>query len=205
MNNIFLPCRRRTLPLLAALATFTGCVTMQDEPTRQATQEREDVLLMQEQVRKIGGRMEGLELETQRLQTELTNLKAAQQHSSGAAADAQSLRTGLVDLDQRLRALEAAREKDKRELVDSLSRKIEQIMGGGPSGGGSGRKSGGRKSGGSGEADAGAGGTYVVKSGDTLSSIAAKHGVKTRALLDANGLKDVNHVRIGQKLVIPSS
>ena len=51
--------------------------------------------------------MEGLELETQRLQADIDSLKAAQQRSTGAAADLQTLRAGLGDLDQRLRALEA--------------------------------------------------------------------------------------------------
>ena len=46
---------------------------------------------------------------------------------------------------------------------------------------------------------------YVVKSGDTLSEIAQKHGVKTAAILEANGLKDANKLSIGQKLKIPGA
>jgi LysM repeat protein len=52
-------------------------------------------------------------------------------------------------------------------------------------------------------AAAGSGG-YVVKSGDSLSMIAAKHGVKTAALRAANNLSG-DKIRVGQKLTIPGS
>ena len=44
---------------------------------------------------------------------------------------------------------------------------------------------------------------YVVKSGDSLSKIAAAHGVKTKDLMAANNLTDANKIRAGQKLTIP--
>ncbi|MEI7899419.1 MAG: LysM peptidoglycan-binding domain-containing protein [bacterium] len=43
--------------------------------------------------------------------------------------------------------------------------------------------------------------TYVVKSGDSLSVIAHKHGIKTAALREANGLKS-DRISVGQKLKI---
>jgi LysM repeat protein len=46
---------------------------------------------------------------------------------------------------------------------------------------------------------------YVVKSGDALSKIAARYGVKTKELMAANQIKDANRIRIGQKLVIPGA
>lgn len=44
--------------------------------------------------------------------------------------------------------------------------------------------------------------TYVVKSGDCLSVIAARHGCKTAALRRANNLRG-DRIIVGQKLVIP--
>jgi LysM repeat protein len=44
---------------------------------------------------------------------------------------------------------------------------------------------------------------YVVKSGDSLSKIAAAHGVRTEELKELNQIADANKVRIGQKLVLP--
>ncbi len=50
-----------------------------------------------------------------------------------------------------------------------------------------------------------AGGTYVVKSGDTLGKIAAANHVRLAALMQANNMDEqsAKRLRIGQKLVIP--
>lgn len=45
-----------------------------------------------------------------------------------------------------------------------------------------------------------AGGNYVVKSGDTLSAIAAAHGKSWQQLAQANGLANPNVLKIGQNL-----
>jgi len=57
-----------------------------------------------------------------------------------------------------------------------------------------------------GAAGAAAAGEYVVKSGDTLGKIAAKHHVRLSALMKANNLteKDAKKLRVGKKLVIPA-
>lgn len=47
--------------------------------------------------------------------------------------------------------------------------------------------------------------TYRVKSGDTLSSIAAQFGISWEALAAANGLNSRSVLRIGQELVIPGA
>ncbi|HOW97844.1 MAG TPA: LysM peptidoglycan-binding domain-containing protein [Kiritimatiellia bacterium] len=49
----------------------------------------------------------------------------------------------------------------------------------------------------------GAGRTYEIQNGDSLSKIAARFGVSTRELADLNKIKDPNNIRIGQKLVLP--
>ena len=48
-----------------------------------------------------------------------------------------------------------------------------------------------------------AGNVYVVKSGDSLSKIAAAHGVKSAELKELNQIADANKIRIGQKLILP--
>ncbi len=45
--------------------------------------------------------------------------------------------------------------------------------------------------------------TYTVKSGDTVSGIAAKYKVSTQSVLDANKLKMNSIIYVGQKLTIP--
>ncbi len=49
------------------------------------------------------------------------------------------------------------------------------------------------------------GSTYVIQRGDTLSTIAARHGVTVSALIQANNLTNPNLIYAGQTLVIPGS
>lgn len=46
--------------------------------------------------------------------------------------------------------------------------------------------------------------TYTVKSGDTLSAIASRHGTTAAAIRAANGM-DSGVIRVGQKLVVPGA
>ncbi len=48
-----------------------------------------------------------------------------------------------------------------------------------------------------------ASGTHVVRSGETLSTIASRHGTTVGALVDANRLADPNRILVGQQLEIP--
>jgi nucleoid-associated protein YgaU len=46
--------------------------------------------------------------------------------------------------------------------------------------------------------------THTVKSGETLSKISARYGVKMTSIMQANQIKDKNKLRVGQKLKIPA-
>lgn len=46
---------------------------------------------------------------------------------------------------------------------------------------------------------------YVVQPGDTLNSIARAYGVSLQAIMTANNVLNVNHIEVGQRLVIPGS
>jgi LysM repeat protein len=48
-----------------------------------------------------------------------------------------------------------------------------------------------------------AGRTYTVKSGDSLSGIAARFGTTTRKLMNLNNIADANRIRIGQVIKLP--
>jgi len=45
--------------------------------------------------------------------------------------------------------------------------------------------------------------TYIVASGDTLTLIANRFGVKLEDLMSANGITDANQINVGQSLLIP--
>ena len=186
-------------PLLAC-AGLVGCVTTQEYQERMDARAQENQRLVQEQGSKLAGRLEALELDTAKLRSDVDALRTAQSRAASSAADAQSVRAALGNLEQRMHALEASREKDKQELVDALSKKISQIMGAPVSTGRPKASGGGKTSSGGGSTG---GGDYLVKSGDTLSGIASTYGVTVSALREANGIKKDNQLRAGQKLVIP--
>ena len=50
-----------------------------------------------------------------------------------------------------------------------------------------------------------ASGTHVVRSGETLDSIARGHGTSVRALVEANGIRNPNLIIAGQELTIPGA
>jgi LysM repeat protein len=47
--------------------------------------------------------------------------------------------------------------------------------------------------------------TVTVRAGDTLSSIASRNGTSVTALARANGIRDLNLVRIGMRLTVPGA
>jgi LysM repeat protein len=47
--------------------------------------------------------------------------------------------------------------------------------------------------------------TYIVRQGDTLSAIARRAGVSVRALAQSNGIRNINRIHIGQRLIIPGA
>lgn len=49
------------------------------------------------------------------------------------------------------------------------------------------------------------GGVYIVQRGDTLDSIARRHGTTAKSIAALNGLRSRNHIKAGQRLVLPGS
>lgn len=43
---------------------------------------------------------------------------------------------------------------------------------------------------------------YIVKSGDTLSEIAARHGISVEALAEVNNIGDEDAIQVGQRLIV---
>ncbi len=174
------------------LISATGCVTYQDQRTRQAMQEREDLLLVQEDIRRLAGRIEGMELELERLHREQANQRAEQ--ARWADTQMQGTETRLTALERRIQEVDRARERDKKEIVERLSQTIEQLMR---------NQQAARQTAQPRATHSGYGYEHVVGTGETLSHIAQAYGVTTRVIIEANNLKDPDRLRVGQKLFIP--
>lgn len=176
-----------------AVLGLAGCMTY-EETSRQAMAGREDYLLVQEEMRRLSGRLEAVELEISRLQAHLDTLRASQGQSADAAA--RMLQVRIEELESRLRALDAARERDKQEIVDVLSKKVAQLVTSPPSAGAAKKQNTPRRSGPQ------TGYEHEVKAGESLSAIAAAYGVSIKVIMEDNDLKDPNRLRVGQKLFI---
>jgi LysM repeat protein len=99
-------------------------------------------------------------------------------------------------MDGRLRALDAAREKDRQELLDRLSSKMSEILRGHAASSSARRPAARRQA-----SDTGY--EHEVKPGETLSAIAAAYGVSVKAILDNNDVKNPDRLQVGQRLFIP--
>ena len=107
----------------------------------------------------------------------------------------QALETAFREQQQAMKAqiqdLEVVRERDKRFVVEELSRKVADLQ----------------KALTPPPAPAapvrGSGYEHVVKSGETLSEIARAYKANVAAILKANDIRDANTIRVGQKLFIP--
>lgn len=193
MKNAALRLILLAAPCAVLLAGASGCVTLTDDADQM--QAREDMLIVQDKMQKLDGRIEGLELEVERLRQEADSTRSG-------PSPVQPLQARLDDLEARIRTVDAARERDKQEIVDKLSRQVAQIVSSSKSSGSSAsvRKQGSKKSSSSGSQT---GYEHEVQAGETLSAIASAYGVSSKAILDNNDIKDPNRLRVGQKLFIP--
>ena len=83
------------------------------------------------------------------------------------------------------------RAKDREEIVNSLSRRMEKAIR---------RYCAGRAGG---RTLSGEGYEHVVQPGETLSEIAKAYGVTGRAMVEANDIPDPDRLQVGQRLFIP--
>ena len=185
------------------VAGLSGCNTLSDSD-RAVAQEREDMNIMRTDIDRLNGRLERMEMENVRIAKELEQVRNS---VSSSSADRAAAQTRMNDIERRLQLLDAAREKDRQTIIDQLSAKISEILNANrssssrpratskttPAGGTSATPS----------ASGGGKASHEVQDGDTLSSIAAKYKVKADAIVQANNLQDPNHLRKGQKLLIP--
>jgi hypothetical protein len=171
MKKYFLP--------LAAAALLSGCESMPFEVYRREDRVAltQDQRLVQEQQRRLAGRLETIEMELGRLSRDLESLRA--------------------QLDSRCAAIERKSEADKREMVARLSGELDKLI----------KQASAAARPAPTPAPAAAtvsrGMEHIVQPGETLYIIAKAYGVSTKTVMDANKITDPNRLSVGQRLVIP--
>jgi LysM repeat protein len=168
------------------LATFavTGLPAQAQEQTI-----AQQVSILDERLSKLRADVDALQFNQQQIQQDIKQIQGQMdevRHAgpSASANDVQALET-------RVKALDAARETDKKVIIDQLAKELAAM-----SGGSRGSKTA------TPAAPAETGNEHVVQSGETLTSIAKSCGVTIADLRKANNLTS-DSLKVGQKLVIP--
>ena len=185
----------KLLPLSASLAFVgAGCVTTQDvqgpPPASQA-----DVGYLREEIRRLHARIEASDAEVGRLLAETSSARASQP-SFASASQVQSLQTQIDDLQRQIRALDAARAQDRRDITDDVAKRVAEIVA-------SSRPSAPARAPAAARPATQSGYEHVVQPGESLSKIAAAYKVRVNAIVEANNLRNADSIFVGQKLFIP--
>ena len=184
------------LPFAAGLAfALTGCTTMV-ESTDVPLATRADLEYLRGEVRTLRDRLASSEAELGRVQGEVASAQSSQP-GYASAGQVQALQTQVEDLQRQLRALDAARVQDKKEIYDDISRKIATILKSAPA------PSAARSAPSRPRSGSQSGIEHAVQPGESLSKIAAAYGVKMSEIVAENGLKNADSIYVGQKLFIP--
>lgn len=194
----FLTASLRLAAALCMLPLLTGCLATYGVQEQQTAQQ-EDIAILQEKIRRLEGHLEGYNLAIEQLQRAVEILQA--QPHGPSTADLEAVQTRLAAFDGQMRNLDAARQRDRQEIIDTLSSKIAALV----------ASSGGARSGtakpaaNQGKRTATQEGyEHVVAQGETLSAIAAAYNARTKDIIDANNIANPSNLKIGQKLFIPA-
>ena len=157
-----------------------GCSTLTTEDRSLLTGMKTDIRTLEEQVTRIEGRIQAIEVRQRDLQDQVDGQKATSQ-----AGDSQ-LAERVKKLDARITTVDNSRIADRQEIVQHLGKKIEEIITEAVPAGGSDLVY-----------------EHTVKKGESLSAIAAFYGASVDAIVELNKLDNPNSIRAGQLLYVP--
>jgi LysM repeat protein len=173
--------------MLAALCS-AGCQTMSgssQQTSRQLMRQREEIRVVNEDIRRQAAQIEALETQLAEMQQGLLQMKNDLTDSLNRSIAAQNAAIETVN---------TARIRDREEIVRNLSAKIQELLAARsaaqparPSGGGS----------------SAYGIEHTVRPGETLWGIANAYKVTSKAIIQANQLKNPDALQVGQKIFIP--
>jgi LysM repeat protein len=161
--------------ILAIFCSFSGVRAEQPDPHQ--------IGLLDENVKRLNNQVEALQFQQERMQKDLETIRTEMQALRRAASGSSS--EELRILEDKINAVDAARQADKKAIIDQLAKELS-----------------GTSSGKSTVKPAADAKEHIVAKGDTLSAVAKTYGVTVADLKKANNLTG-NDLKVGQKLVIP--
>ena len=171
--------KRKIIFSLFTITLLTGCETLQTPQQRQQATARQQAAVRhkEEQVQRLRGQMESVEMENARLMQEMQQLRN----------EVRSFSTQIAQLNSSMQALDAKQAREMNDLIKRVEALLKRSVASRPAPSSSSR---------------GPGREHVVESGHTLSAIASAYGTTVKAIKQANNLKS-DQIYVGQKLFIP--
>jgi LysM repeat protein len=173
--------KKSILVLVPVLAVLSGCETLQTPTQRKQAEARQQAAQRhsEEQVYRVKGQVESVEMENARLMQEIQGLRN----------DVSSMNSQVAQLNSKMNALDAKQQREMSNLIKQVESLLKKSVSSRPASSGS-------------TSNKGPGREHVVESGHTLSAIAAAYGTSVSAIKKANNLKS-DSIYVGQKLFIP--
>jgi LysM repeat protein len=147
--------------------------------------------ILDERISKLRADVDALQFNQQQIQQDIKQVQGQMDEVRRAGPNASA--NDLQALETRVKELDAAREKDKKAIIDQLAKELAAMSGGGSHGG---------KAATPATTTPSTGDEHVVVAGETLTSIAKSTGASIADLRKANNLTS-DSLKVGQKLVIP--
>jgi LysM repeat protein len=167
--------------VLLFVVSMCGCAAL-NERRNDAMRQHSDIESLKLDVSRLKDRLEGIEAAQDTIHGEIADLGRSR------AKDNDQVKQGLAEINRKIDLLDRAREKLRQEIVDTLSRKIADVMKRGQA---------------ASRPRVQEGLEHVVKPGETLSEISSAYGVPVKTIIKVNNIKRPDQIRAGQKLFIP--
>ena len=180
------------LLLFILLFTLSGCLQTRQNSAEQlaqqkAIQERQQQQQLAEYRQRIQMQIEDNDLRLAESQQEVQQLQAELARRP-TNADIQNLEKRIGALEQMIQRMEIQREKDREEIVNTLSQRMANVLAQQQA-----------------SQAVASGRTHEVARGETLSAIAAAYRVSSQRIIQVNNLSKPDNLRVGQKLIIPGN
>jgi LysM repeat protein len=173
--------------LLRIVAISLACMVTTATVQAQQQTVAQQLSILDERLGKLRADIDALQFNQQQIQQDIKQVQAQIEELRRAAPNASA--NDIQALQARVRAIDEAREKDKKVILDQLAKELAAL-------------SGSRVSSSPPTSTTAAGNEHVVQKNETLTSIAKSHGVTIADLRKVNNLTS-DTLKVGQKLVIP--
>jgi LysM repeat protein len=149
--------------------------------------------ILDERINKLRADVDAMQFNQQQIQQDIKQIQGQMDEVRHAGPSASA--NDLQALEARVKALDAARETDKKAIIDQLAKELAAMSGGGS-------RSGKTTAPAATPTTPSTGSEHIVEAGETLTSIAKSTGTSIADLRKANNLTS-DSLKVGQKLVIP--